>query len=213
MKGSTFVGFLVGAASGSLITWFVTKSKYEKIMDEEAESFREKLRELKKEESAPEEEESEEESPSDKKKRNDELVESFIKGVKEIQDKHQHVKYSDAEDKNDDEESEDSKKDNDDYTKKVTIEEITREQWDENEPGYEQCGINVYTGGFDLVFTDDADKEMSEGYIADTIGIDIRDKILDSEEYDDMYVRNHAKKTDYEIIFDLQSWKTAHNRE
>ena len=62
------------------------------------------------------------------------------------------------------------------------------------------------------MFTDDADQKMSDGYLSETIGLDIRDEIIDSDKTDDIYVRNLKTKTDYEIVFELQSWEDAHNR-
>lgn len=207
MKGSVFVSFLAGASIGGAITWYVTRHHYNKLRDQEAESFVAKLRELKKEESAPARE-VKEETPEEKKKRNDELVDSLLEGAKKIAESHSYKNYSDADAKKDDEEG-DSDKKSEDFKKKTEIEIITRDQWD-NDDEYNKCGINVYTGGFEMVFTDDADQKMSDGYLSETIGIDIRDQIVDSEETDDMYVRNHKNKTDYEIIFDLQSYEQAH---
>ena len=207
---NTFFGFLAGATISGVITWYCTRHYYNKLRDEEAESFVEKLRELKKEESAPEEESDEDETPSDKKKKNDELIDNLLEGAKKIQEEHQYKNYSDVDKKDDDNESSDTGEKKDDFKKKVDIEIITQEQWD-NDEEYNKCGINVYTGGFETVFTDDADQKMSDGYLSETIGIDIRDQIMDSEDNEDMYVRNHKNKTDYEIIFDLASWEQAHN--
>lgn len=210
MKGSTVISFVVGAAVSSAITWYCTRHYYNDLMNKEAESYVAKLRELKKEESAPEGK-AVEESPSDKKRKNDEFVESILEGAKKIQEEHQYKNYSDVGDK-EGENSDNSTDERNDFKKKVDIEIINRDKWD-NDDEYNKCGINVYTGGFETVFTDDADQKMSDGYISDTIGIDIRDQIIDSDSTDDMYVRNHKNKTDYEIIFDLASWEQAHNIE
>ena len=49
MKGSKIISFIAGATIGSVVTWYLTKTKYQQIADEEAESFRTKLADIKKE--------------------------------------------------------------------------------------------------------------------------------------------------------------------
>lgn len=206
MKGSV-IGFVFGAAIGGVTAWYLTKKKYEELNEADAESFRKKLQELKekKEESA-----SVTESPEERKKRNDEIVESVLEGVKKIQAEHKYTNYSDADPKPK-EEGKEVKGSESDFVKKIDIKKITKDEFYAEDDGYEKNGINVYVGGFETVFTDDADQKMSDGYLSETIGLEIRDEIIDSDKNDDIYVRNLKTKTDYEIVFEMQSWEDAHN--
>lgn len=202
MKGSKIISFVAGAAIGSVVTWYITKTKYQQINEAEAESFRKKLKELmveneKKEEKALD--------PKEVKRRNTEEIESLLKSVRAVQEKHEHVNYSDVED--------DSKEGvkhigSEDVSPKIDIEEITYEQWDDDNSGFEHYGMTVYSDG---VFTDDADQIMSEGYLSETIGIDMRDKIVESDLLDAVYVRNHKSKRDYEVIHDLNTYDEVHS--
>lgn len=211
MKGKGFICFVAGAAIGGATAWYLTKRKYEELNEKDAESFRKKLQELKekKEESAS----IKEESPAEIKKRNDEIVESVLEGVKKIQAEHKYTNYSDADPKpSENKDGEGIKGSESDFVKKIDIKKITKDEFYAEDDGYTKNGINVYVGGFDTVFTDDADQKMSDGYLSETIGLDIRDEIIDSDKTDDIYVRNLKTKTDYEIVFELQSWEDAHNR-
>ena len=202
MKGSHVVAFVLGSAVGGFATWIFAKSKYEALMEEEAESFRNKVRELQqknKEESAPKE------TPEDTKKRNDEMVESLLEGVKEIQKNHQYKNYSDA-----DVGTEESSKvkGSEDYVRKKEIEEIDEDTFNEDDSDYAKEGITLYMDGD---FYDDADQHMSDGYLSETIGIEMRDHLIETEDVGTVYVRNHKKKTDYEIICLAETWKEVHD--
>ena len=39
-KNNSIIGFIVGAAIGSIVTWTISKNEYEKRMDEEIQSMR-----------------------------------------------------------------------------------------------------------------------------------------------------------------------------
>lgn len=204
MKGSAIIGFVLGATVGGVSAWLYTKSKYEALLEEEAVSFRNKVKELK-ENYKKEESVLEKESPSEIKKRNDEMVESVIEGVKKIQKEHQYVNYSDSE------KNEDSAKKiggSEDFVRKEDIKVVTSKEWFDESEGYKKCGIALYS---DAVFCDDADEEMSDGYLSETIGLDIRDDLVDSEDLDTVYVRNFKTKTDYEIVCFAETWEEVHD--
>ena len=212
MKGSIIFSFIIGATSGAAISWFLTKQKYEALNKEDEESFKEglkrlnkKIKELEKEVSA----QKPKEDPVDIKKRNDELVESVIESAKAIQEKHKYRNYSDVEDGNGTDKN-GKPIVSDEVKKKIDIEKITEEVFNEPDSKFEKCGITLY---MDAVFTDDADKEMSDGYLSETIGIDIRDELLESKDVGTVYVRNHKTGRDYEILCLDETWNDAHDVE
>ncbi|MBP5593951.1 MAG: hypothetical protein J6Y02_01120 [Pseudobutyrivibrio sp.] len=213
MKGQNIIFFLAGAAIGSVATWLVVKKKYDADIAERDESFCRKIKELKatndekkEEESAPEKEK----NPESLKEKNNAMIDSLLEGVKKIQEEHKYTPYSDEEAKKKEDLGASEVKGSEDYRSKVDIEKIDWDIYNNEEDGFEKCGITKYE---DNVFTDDADQVMSDGYLSETIGIDIKNEMIDSNMLDAVYVRNHKTRRDYEIICDLDTYEDAHNRE
>ena len=203
MKGTKAICFIAGAAFGGVTAWYFTKKKYEALNEKDAESFRNKYMELKEEYEKKGGSCNGQEKPEDIKKRNDELVESMLEGVKKIQQEHKYTNYSDSEKK---EEESSGVRGSEEMKKKIDIEKITQNEWDDDTE-HHKCGITLY---MDSVFTDDDDKKMDDGYLSETIGIDIRDELLNSEELGTVYVRNHKLKTDYEVLCVAERWSDVH---
>lgn len=215
MKGKILISFIAGSAFGGAVAWFVTKRKYEKINEEDAESFRngfkkcheeikslkEELKHFKKEDDAQNDQD-----PAEIKKRGDEIVESVLESVKAIQEQHKYKNYSDSADGITHDEN-GNRVNNSDLKKRIDIEKITEAIFNEPNSKFEKCGITLY---MDAVFTDDADKEMSDGYLSETIGIDIRDELVASSDVGTVYVRNHKTGKDYEILCLDESWSDVH---
>ena len=209
MKGSNIVSFVIGAVISGGVTWFATNSHYKKLRDEEAADFRAKIKELneslkesKKEESA--------EDPQEVKKRNDEMVDSILEGAKKIAESHQYTNYSDADAKKEDETSEiKGSEDGSTHMRKDVVKISEKEYYDPENP-YDANGITLY---MDAVFCDDAGKVMSNAYLAETIGLDIRDELVETENLDTVYVRNNKTHKDYEVICSVMSYEDAQRKE
>jgi len=218
MNGKIIFSFVAGVASGAATAWFITKRKYEALNEEDAESFRngykklneeikslrEELKTFKKEDNA----QGDQEDPAQIKKRGDEIVESVLESVKAIQEQHKYKNYSDS-DKSGDEDP-NSPVSKEPVKKRIDIEKITEDIFNEPNSEFEKCGITLY---MDAIFTDDDDKEMSDGYLSETIGIDIKDELIDSEKVGTVYVRNHKTGKDYEILCIDETWNDVHNVE
>lgn len=206
MKGSKFVAFVAGALIGSGITWFVTKDYYEKIRDDEAADFVEKIKELKNEKGEAPKHPNNDNSVKDPKsiaKENNEKIDRLVESAKKALEGHVKKSYSDVEE----EPVADSDKKLDHKKVRDDIVEITESDYYDDTGKYEKCGITLYA---DKVFTDDADRKMDDGYLSETIGIEIRNKLVDSDMLDAVYVRNYKTGRDYEIINDLNTWDEAH---
>ena len=209
MKGSTIVSFVLGACVGGGAGFVITKSICNKQREEELEPLRNTLKDLLKKIDKLEKEASahngEQEDPAVLKKRNDEAIESIVESVKSVAEKHKYVNYSDVDDgKKTDDTGSPVKEE---IKKRIDIERITEDQWKTPPSKYKSFGITYYRDG---VFTDDDDKEMDEGYLSETIGIDIRDEIVESKQIGTVWVRNHKTLSDYEILCIDESWKEVH---
>ena len=213
MKFKVIIFFIAGAALGSVTTWYFTKKKYDEEVEEMSTQFCEKVKELKNNKATADKKEEEsapvEEDPVSATEKNNAMIDSLLEGVKKIQNEHKYKAYADVEnDRAENSEHGASEvKGSEDYKRKVDIEKIDYETYEQEDDGFEKCGITKYE---DNVFTDDADQVMSDGYISETIGMDIRNEMIDSNMLDAVYVRNHKTHRDYEIICDLDSYEVAH---
>ena len=207
MSGKMIISFLAGSAVGGSIAWFFTRRYFKARNEEDVESFRNKVRELQKEYPKKEENAQDDQTdPAEVVKKGDELVESVLEGAKAILEKHKYVNYSDVDDGRAKDES-GNPMNKEDMKKRIDIEKITEDIFNEPNSKFEKCGITYYK---DEVFTDDADKEMSEGYLSETIGIDIRDEVIETKDVGTLYVRNHKTGRDYEILLLDETWSDVH---
>lgn len=205
MKGSNVISFVAGAVLSGGLTWILTKTHFDNLRNEEAASFREKIKELNTELKESKKEESAED-PQEAKKRNDEMVDSILEGAKKIAEGHTYKNYSDS-DLKVEETSKIKGSEDQPITRKDIVELSEKEYYAEDNP-YEANGITLYMDG---VFCDDAGEVMSNAYLAETIGLDIRDKLIETEDLDTVYVRNNKTHKDYEIICSVMSYEDAQN--
>lgn len=180
MSKNTAIGFIVGATVGSVVTWFVSKQEYEKRMNEEIRSLRK----------IPEEEPKENDIPTNdvETEENDKEVDmmEYARRVKE----HGYTQYD-------------------------TVKPSDKEEGDVIEEGpytidpkefgmtddYTEISLSLYADGV-LADEDDNIVEDVEG----TVG---RESLNTFGEYEDdaVYVRNDARRCDYEILLDKRRYR------
>ena len=178
---NNFIPFLLGAVSGSVITWALLNNKYKQIAQEEIDSVKEVF--SKKEETIDVTElhpkmkvelaEQEEENPEMDKYKT--LVRDYRK-----------ESTKKKEEKEEDEEMDIDKP----YV--ISPEEFdTLDDW-------ETISLTYYQDG---VVTDDAGEPMSDEEIESAIGFESLEHFGEYEE-DSVFVRNDERRTDYEILMD-----------
>lgn len=170
--------FAAGAAIGSAVTWKILKERYEQIAREEIESVKEVFSRREAEDEVTEEAEvAESTKPEEKTGSVKEYYESIVK-------EERYRNYANVE----------STKEVNDVEKPYVIKSSEFAQID----GYEAIGLFRFADGYltddnnDLV--DDPDELVGTEYV-DYFGKDERDP-------DTVYVRNDARRTDYEIMLD-----------
>lgn len=185
---SNIAAFLLGAASGSAVTWYISKKYYDKITQEEIDSvksvnWKSPIKETKKEE-----------TPKEPEKKFDADADIY----KSAPNKTNYTNYSNSEVfKNTKEEPEKEEKLAKDKPYVISPEEFG-EFYD-----YEKVSLTCYS---DKTVADD-DYEIVDD-IKNTIGL----KALESfgeYENDSVFVRNDRLKTDYEILLDEQTYEDA----
>jgi hypothetical protein len=172
--------FAAGAAIGSVVTWKLLKTKYEQIADEEIESVKEvyaKKEAEKKAEAEPKE--SDEDSIVTIKNEKPDIFE-YAKKYKEIAEENEYITAEGGVMEMD---------------KPFVIEP---EEYDEY--GYDTVSLSYYADG---VLTDDMDNP-----IEDVEGMVGRESLTHFGEFEDdsVFVRNHALKTDFEILLDTRNF-------
>lgn len=170
--------FIGGALVGSFVTWRVTKTKYEQIMEEEAQSFRdvinknimshEEVRDVLDE---PEEHEEHEE-----------ITKDDISSYKEMLDE---LKYSTVK----------SLTKGEDTTKYPYV--ITPEEYGEHD-GYDVISLDYYA---DDVLVDDMGEVVEKDFVEEMLGTDFKNRF---GEYDAnaVFVRDDVRMVDYEVLRD-----------
>lgn len=171
--------FGVGAAIGSVVTWKLVKTKYERIADEEIESVK-KIYSYKKiaEERATK-------------------PEVKVQNVVEVEPKvnQDRVDYSKL--TVDLGYTNESKEEGEDMREKPYV--IAPEEFGEMDD-YETVSLTYYSDG---VLTDDFDNEIED--VEGMVGEDSLDHFGEYED-DSVFVRNDRYKTDYEILLDLRKY-------
>lgn len=180
-KIAGFLMFAAGVAIGSLTTWKLVKTKYERIADEEIESIKEvySKKELAIKENAVTQKEHEtvDEKPSIYE------MKEYLKQIKENG-------YSKEE--NDEENKEEGDPDMNDSPYVISPEEYG------NLDDHTCISLSYYADG---VLADDWDTEIIDP--DEEVGPDIASHFGEYEE-DTVFVRNEKLKTDYEICRDLR---------
>lgn len=171
--------FSLGAAAGSVVASRVLKAKYERIVQEEIDAYKEYVRarngEKKETSEAPAEEDTDD---------TDQIVETMSDLISPY--------------KSDDDRKEDGRK----LKRACNIHVITPEEYDEL-PDYEKKSLTYYADG---VITDEWDNVIKNA--EDFIGENIEDHFGEYDE-DSVFVRNDELKCDFEVLRDLQTYSDA----
>lgn len=182
------IAFIAGAALGSVVTWKVVSTKYERIANEEAESFRKRLSELKSGEEAKEEPQVEEVSP--------ESNGEFDK----IMEESGYVHYgSPIEAKKVDDDAHIVPL-GDDKPRVIEPEDFCTIE------GTEDYDTETLTYYADKVLTDDFDNIIRD--VENLVGRDSLET-FGTYEPDCVYVVNHRLKTYYEILADTRKYTSV----
>jgi len=182
-KSLLSLAFIIGAATGSVATWYLLKDKYEALAQEEIDSVKEVF--LRREQELKDQ---------SVKKTVAEGIKAVDKAKPDLKEyarrleKEGYTKYSDF--GSDEEEKPVSEADP--YV-------IPPEQFGDNE-GYEQISLTYYADG---VLADENDEVIED--VEDAVGIDSLNYFGEYED-DSVFVRNDARKCDYEILFDQRTY-------
>lgn len=174
--------FVAGAGLGSVATWKILKSKYDKIYEEEIAEAKEYYKNLYSEESEPTEE-------VEEKVEETLTTVSYQKpDLKQYYNMILEQGYSAEEETNTNEEE-------------AAIERpyvISPEEFDEY--GYDTISLTYYADG---VLTDDGDEPIDD--IDDIVGLESLNHFGEYED-DSVFVRNDRLKCDYEILLDPRKY-------
>jgi len=186
-RSSKFIAFAMGAAIGSVVTWQLLKTKYEKIAEEETRSMEEYYKNKYEPQDEPEEEE-----PEVKKSNEVSEVSGFSSGLKfrkpgldEYVNMIMDEGYSE---------------------KKGDVENIDRPYVIEPEEygeyhGYEPISLSYYADG---VLADGVTGDIVDD-VEETVGADFADHFGEYED-DSVFIRNDIRKADYEILMDVRRY-------
>lgn len=173
------LGFIIGAASGATVAWYLLKDKYETLAQEEIDSVKEVFARR------------EQEMKDETVKRNvaegikdSDRTKPDLKEYAEQLKKNGYTRYSDL--------SADDGGVSDKQTKPYVI---PPEQFGDNEE-HEQISLTYYADG---VLADENDEVIED--VEDAVGIDSLNHFGEYED-DSVFVRNDARKCDYEILLD-----------
>ena len=188
MKKTIFNVFLfaTGAAVGSLVTWRVLKTKYDRLIQEEIDSVKETFARMAKEESETKEElceDDEEEDPSDDEDVDPEVAAEYINLARKYARSSTTFEKSEKEGEGDD------------CQPKNGPELITPEECGDGTNGHSIYCLTYYSDG---VLADDW---FGTYDIEDTIGEEALEHFGDHVD-DVVYVRNESLEADYEVTRD-----------
>lgn len=177
------LGFIIGAASGATVAWYLLKDKYETLAQEEIDSVKEVFARR------------EQEMKDETVKRNvaegikdSDRTKPDLKEYAEQLKKNGYTRYSDL--------SADDEGVSDKQTKPYVI---PPEQFGDDE-NYDQISLTYYADG---VLADENDEVIED--VEDTVGIDSLNRFGEYED-DSVFVRNDARKCDYEILLDQRTY-------
>lgn len=177
------LGFIIGAASGATVAWYLLKDKYETLAQEEIDSVKEVFarREQEMKDKTVKRNVAEGIKDSDRTKPD-------LKEYAEQLKKNGYTRYSDL--------SADDGGVSDKQTKPYVI---PPEQFGDNEE-HEQISLTYYADG---VLADENDEVIED--VEDAVGIDSLNHFGEYED-DSVFVRNDARKCDYEILLDQRTY-------
>lgn len=177
------LGFIIGAASGATVAWYLLKDKYETLAQAEIDSVKEVFARR------------EQEMKDETVKRNvaegikdSDRTKPDLKEYAEQLKKNGYTRYSDL--------SADDGGVSDKQTKPYVI---PPEQFGDNEE-HEQISLTYYADG---VLADENDEVIED--VEDAVGIDSLNHFGEYED-DSVFVRNDARKCDYEILLDQRTY-------
>lgn len=179
MKATHAIAYILGAASGAAVTWFLTKTKYEKLIDEEIQSVKEVYSKNAEKEYKP----------------TDEEIEVY---------ENEAATYNTADSSTEENDSEDIVK-NEIEPPAIGVEKpyvISPDEFGEFEE-YEQVSLTYYE---DQVLADDCDNLIED--VDGMIGVESLTHFGEYED-DSVFVRNDARLCDYEILKDLRTYAEA----
>lgn len=191
--------FAVGAGIGSSVTWYITKTKYEKIANEEIQSVKEHYK---------------------NKELGERLIEGFKAGVEGVEAEiektdvgkdvretlgiqspgEEYKSYTKKYLSSQDEKPKNEKEEEEDVEKPYVI---SPDEFGEMD-GYETESLTLYS---DKVLTDDFGDIIDD--VDGLVGKDSLNRFGEYEE-DTVFVRNDARKCDYEILADSMTYKEAY---
>ena len=173
------LGFIIGAASGATVAWYLLKDKYETLAQEEIDSVKEVFARR------------EQEMKDETVKRNvaegikdSDRTKPDLKEYAEQLKKNRYTRYSDL--------SADDEGVSDKQTKPYVI---PPEQFGDDE-NYDQISLTYYADG---VLADENDEVIDD--VEETVGIESLNHFGEYED-DSVFVRNDTRKCDYEILLD-----------
>lgn len=175
-KNNSIIGFIVGAAIGSIVTWAISKNEYEKRIDEEFQSMRRRDKKADKETAS--------ESDVCEEREDGEVDEVALENAKKIIDEQ---KYGDT------------KMGQSNVKKNCSPHVITPEEFGELYD-YEKVSLTYYADG---VLTDEDDNIVDD--MDGIVGMDSLSTFGQYEE-DSVYVRNDERRCDYEILMDERKY-------
>lgn len=173
-KTTILLVFLIGAASGGITTWYCVKKKYEELAEEEIASVKEVF--------AKREKEAGNRSAGDTVSVNHKTQKPDIKEYSAMLHKQGYTRYSDS-----------SVVEEEEETNKPYV--IPPEQFGDNED-YSQISLTYYA---DQVLADENDEMIED--VESMIGFESLSHFGEYED-DSVFVRNDARKCDYEILQD-----------
>lgn len=188
MNKSTLIALIAGAAIGSVGTWFVVKKKYERIAQEEIDSVKELYSQKPKYEGPQDSEEAKEKAEMAREKP------SVAEYARKISEKQGYTSYDGY-----------SKKEEESTVvpKPITPGErpyvIPPEEFGEFDD-YSKISLIFYA---DQVLCDDADIPVDN--VDEIVGFDSLNHFGEYED-DSVFVRNDARKCDYEILKSLRTY-------
>lgn len=194
MNKSIFVNaavFLAGAAIGSAVTWKVVKTKYEQIAQEEIDSVKEVF-------ARKTEEEFEKKAEQILEDDSEEITKAEIRSYRDMVSGSGYTNYSNVEQHNDETEERSIESMGKDRPYIIQPEELGAE--------YPILTLRYYAN--EVLTEEDTGYRIEDDEIDDLIGEESLDHFGDYEnDPDSVYVRNDARKTDYEILRDEDDYQ------
>lgn len=177
------LGFIIGAASGATVAWYLLKDKYETLAQEEIDSVKEVFARR------------EQEMKDETVKRNvaegikdSDRTKPDLKEYAEQLKKNGYTRYSDL-----------SAYDEGVSDKQTKPYVIPPEQFGDDE-SYDQISLTYYADG---VLADENDEVIDD--VEETVGIESLNHFGEYED-DSVFVRNDTRKCDYEILLDQRTY-------